>query len=292
MPADPLIDIARELYDLPPARFTAERNARARAVKGEDPALAKRISELRRATAPAWIVGQLVRHRADRLGQVLALGAELREAQQDLDASALAQLTRDRRALTAALAREGASLAEAHDVRATGAVLDEVAQTLQAAMADADAAAAVMSGRLVRALEVVGFDPVDLQDAVAGPAPDGAPEPAKAAAPADELAARRARREAQKAVREAEVAEERAQRGLAEARRRRDQAEKRRRQLAARREDLQTELATVEGELEDAETALSEADAGSRDAESAHDTAAEALAAARDRLEGSGKMEA
>lgn len=292
MPADPLIDIARELYDLPPARFTAERNARAKAVKADDPALARRISELRRATAPAWIVGQLVRHRAERVGQVLELGAELREAQEDLDAATLAQLTRDRRALTAALAREGAGLAEEHGVRATPAVLDEVAQTLQAAMADADAAAAVMSGRLIRALEVVGFDPVDLDEAVAGPAPGGSTGPAPSGPPRDELAARRARREAERAVRDAEHADERARRAVADARRRRDQAQRRREELADRVATLRKELADAERDREAAESAAAEADRAAEEAETARAAAAEALDAARSRLERSGKMDA
>ncbi|WP_345750334.1 transposase [Microbacterium rhizophilus] len=283
MASDPLVDVAWKLYDLPPARFTAERNARAKEVKAEDAALAKRIAGLRRASAPAWIVGQLVRHRADRLAQVLELGAELREAQQDLDAAALVQLTRDRRALTAALAREGAALAAQREVNAPPAVLDEVAQTLQAAMADADAAAAVTSGRLIRALEAVGFDPVDLTDAVAGPAPDGS----AAAEPAvDELSARRARRAAERAVREAEQTLERARERAETARRRTTENGRRRAELHDRREDLRAELASVERDLERAEqetgalgTAQTEAD---RDAT----RAAKALDVARGMLDG------
>ncbi|WP_309069577.1 transposase [Microbacterium sp.] len=247
MAEDPLIGVAWELYDLPPARFTAERNARAKAVKGEDAALAKRISQLRRASAPAWIVGQLVRHRSDRLTQVLELGAELREAQQDLDARTLAQLTRDRRALTAALAKEGASLARQHEVNAPSAVLDEVSQTLQAAMADADAAAAVTSGRLIRALEAVGFDPVDLTDAVAGPAPDGSPAPESGG---DELAARRARRAAERAVKNAEQTLERLREKLADARRRADEHDRREAELRTRRDELRAELEATERALE------------------------------------------
>lgn len=255
MASDPLVDIAWELYDLPPARFTAERNARAKAVKPEDAALAKRISELRRASAPAWIVGQLVRHRADRVNQVLELGAELREAQQDLDAATLAQLTRDRRALTAALAREGAALAAQHEVNAPAGVLDEVSQTLQAAMADAEAAAAVMSGRLIRALEVVGFDPVDLTDAVAGPAADGSPAPERRV---DELAARRARRAAERAVRDAEHALERAREHLAGAQRAAREQTQRRDGLAKRRDELRAELEKTEREFDQAMESIAE----------------------------------
>jgi hypothetical protein len=279
---DPLAQIAWELYDLPPARFTAARNERAKAAKLDDAALAKRIAGLRRASAPAWIVGQLVRHRADRLTQVLELGAELREAQQDLDAAALAQLTRDRRALTAALAREGAALASKQDVNAPPAVLDEVSQTLQAAMADAAAAAAVTSGRLVRALEVIGFDPVDLADAVAGPPPDGAPAPDPHV---DEVSARRARRALERAVRDAEQAAERARAQREEAARRSAENERRRAELTSRREQLRSELEAAESELERLSDAAEELDDARAEAEKHAKEAEEALDRARRELD-------
>ncbi|MER7795952.1 transposase [Microbacterium sp. NPDC096154] len=282
MATDPLVDIAWQLYDLPPARFTAERNARAKEVKGENPGLAERIGELRRASAAAWIVGQLVRHRAERLGQVLELGAELREAQQDLDAATLAQLTRDRRALTAALAREGAALAETQDVRATPAVLDEVAQTLQAAMADPGAADAVTSGRLIRSLEVVGFDPVDLTDAVAGPAPDGSPPRAPQV---DEVAQRRARRAAERAVREAERRLERAEGRLGDARRDVSAHETRQREAGRRRDDLRAALAEAEDELAQLTDETDDLAAQLEAAQHDEAEAREALEAARRELE-------
>lgn len=275
MATDPLVEVAFELYALPPASFTAERNARAKAAKADDPALAKRIAALRKASAPAWIVGQLVRHRAEKVGQVLELGAELRDAQQDLDAATLTQLTKDRRALTSALAREGGELAAAQEVNAPPAVLDEVSQTLQAAMADADAAAAVTSGRLIRALEVVGFDPVDLTDAVAGPAPDGSAAPAPQV---DELASRRARRAAERAVRDAEKALERATRASDEARRATAQHTRVRDEADKRLAELRREIEAAERAGAQAEEALAE------DAKSAEDAAA-AEADARDALE-------
>ena len=283
MASDPLIDIAWQLYDLPPASFTAERNARAKEAKGEDPELAKRITALKRASAPAWIVGQLVRHRADRLNEVLELGAVLRDAQQDLDAATLTQLTRDRRALTAALAREGATLAEAKDVGAPPAVLDEVAQTLQAAMADAEAAAAVMSGRLIRALEVVGFDPVDLTDAVAGPAPDGSSTPER---PVDELAARRARRAAERAVRDAEKDLERATRERDEVRRLTAEQTRVRTDAEKRLEQLRREISDAERAIALADESLEQATTRAREAEQAESAARKALDEARAALDG------
>lgn len=283
MAPDPLVDAAWELYDLPPAEFTAARNARAKELKASAPDAARRVAELRRASPAAWIVGQLVRHRADRLTQVLELGAELREAQQDLDAAALAQLTRDRRALTSALAKEGAALAKARSVNAPAATLDEVSQTLQAAMADAQAADAVMSGRLIRPLEVVGFDPVDVDGAVAGPAPDGsAPPPA---APRDDLSARRARRAAEKAVRDAEEALDRARRTLAEARAAAADGARRETELSRRRDELRAELKKVERELARATSEAGELEERTATAEAEHEAAEARLAEARTALD-------
>ncbi|MBO3664125.1 transposase [Microbacterium stercoris] len=282
MASDPLVDVAWELYDLAPASFTAERNARAKAAKSDDPALATRITALKRASAAAWIVGQLVRHRAARLGEVLELGAELRDAQQDLDAATLTQLTRDRRALTAALAREGAALAEARGVNAPSSVLDEVSQTLQAAMADANAAAAVTSGRLIRGLEVVGFDPVDLDGAVAGPAPDGssAREPQ-----VDELAARRARRNAERAVRAAEKDLERAEREQETVHRQVADLEHQRDDARSRLDELRRQTAEAEHTINAAEDKLRGLAARVEEADDTSSAARAALDEARAALE-------
>jgi len=167
MPGDALTAIAAELYGLLPDEFTAARNERSRAARGDDRDLAARIQDLKRPSPPAWLVNQLVRHRPDQLDAVLELGAELRAAQDDLDAAQLAQLAKQRRQLVSAVAHDAAELAEELGNPVRGPVLDAVAQTLQAAMSDVAAAAAVRSGRLVRGLEAVGLE-VDLEGAVAG----------------------------------------------------------------------------------------------------------------------------
>ncbi|MRG61217.1 hypothetical protein GE115_15285 [Agromyces sp. CFH 90414] len=164
---DALARVADELYGLAPDEFTAARNARAKQLKPDDRALAAKIGELRKPSAVAWVVNQLVRHRADELDDLLALGDELRAAQADLDAASLTQLARERRKLVGAMARQAGALADELGHPARGSTLDEVAETLQAALTDAAAAAAVRSGRLVRGLEAVGTE-VDLDGAVAG----------------------------------------------------------------------------------------------------------------------------
>lgn len=198
--APTIVEIATELCALPPEDFVAARNARAKSI--DDAGLAAAVRALRKPQLVAWVVNVLASEDADALGEALRLADELRAAQDDLDAAALARLGRERRALIGALARRAASLAEAHGRALSPAAVEAVEQTLNAAMRDAGAAAAVASGRLVRPLEASGMDDVDIADAVAGPL--DVARPAASAPPGDELKARRERRDAERAVREAE----------------------------------------------------------------------------------------
>lgn len=290
-----LVDEAAALYALRPEEFTAARNARGRELRDDDRELADAVLALRRPAPAAWLVNQLVRHRGDELDELLELGEELRAAQAEFDAPAMARLAKQRRALVTALARDAGGLADELDAPVRQPVLDEVAQTLNAGMVDASAAEAVRSGRLVRALEAVGLD-VDLDGAVAGGPGGGAPT--RSARPkvsrrgggsADEGAERereraeQAARERAERQREAEAAEARA----AEASEALDALEHELEALAdriaadtARREELDAELREVEdrlGEHGREERRLGrERDRAARVAESARDEAAAA----------------
>ena len=131
MAAPTLDDIAAALYAGPPEEFTAARNARAKDL--DDRALAAEVKALRKPAVAAWVVNVLAQARAAQLGQALALAAELREAQADLDAAALAKLGRERRALTRRLAETAADLAGSRGERVTAATRDAVEQTISAA---------------------------------------------------------------------------------------------------------------------------------------------------------------
>ena len=277
MPGDALDEVAAELYGLLPDEFTAARNERSRAARGEDRDLAARINDLRRPSPPAWLVNQLVRHRPDDVDALLELGAELRAAQDDLDAPQLAQLTKQRRQLVSALARAAGSLADELGNPVRGPVLDEVAQTLQAALSDVAATAAVRTGRLVRSLEAVGVD-VDLEGAVAGEIPaeradapssaTGASRSRGAGRAGDTGAARESREE--RSAREAVEARGRAADAAEEAERLADEASAQFSELddrvaglqrsaddrTADRDDLEQRLRRAEDELADAEREL------------------------------------
>lgn len=276
MGLDDLDAIAARLGELPLAEFTAARDALAK--EADDTAQATAIRSLRKPSPAAWLTNLLVRERPAEVAQLLALGADLREAQQNLDARELAALTKERRSLVTVIAGLAGDLARERGVRVSPAVTEELAQTLLAALADPAAADAVASGRLVRSLAVVGFDAVDLEGAVAGTSPLATP------APVDELAERR-RERARRELAEAEGAAAEAAAALRA-------LEKRVTVQSRRRELLVSELATHELRVRETKRALTEADRDGRLLESERATletalanAEEAARAAQDRLD-------
>ncbi|MDD9205173.1 transposase, partial [Georgenia sp. 10Sc9-8] len=98
-----LLDVASELYGLRPTEFTQARNERARKLRADgDRDLARAVTALRKPSVAAWTVNMIVRHMAERVEDLLELGAQLRAAQDNLDATQLRELNKQRRQLTAA----------------------------------------------------------------------------------------------------------------------------------------------------------------------------------------------
>ena len=145
-----------DLYALPPEEFTAARDAAAK----ED----RSLKALRRPSVSAWVVNTLTREQPDLLQQLVELGAQLREATQAQQGGELRALTEQRHQLVQAVTEQAVGLVGRP---ISQAVRTEVAQTLEAAMADPRSAVAVQSGQLVRALSYAGFGDVDLEGAVA-----------------------------------------------------------------------------------------------------------------------------
>lgn len=235
--AEPTLDeIAVALYSGAPEDFVAARDARAKAV--DDPALTAAIRAFRKPSVAAWVVNVFAQERSAQLGEALQLAAELREAQDDLDAPALAKLGRERRALTRRLAEAAADLARSRGERITTATVEAVEQSISAAFFDQGAAAAVSSGRLVRALDPSATAD-DVRDAVAGELASVEPADSR---PPDELQARRVRREAERRVAAAEKEHASAERELAK----QDAVLQK---LQGRAEELAAEVKTLESEL-------------------------------------------
>jgi len=191
---DPLVDVADELYALAPEEFTAARNARAKAVQAAgDRELAASIRALAKPTAGAWLANQLVHRDPAALEPLLDLGRALRDATARLDGAELRTLSRQQTKVVAALVRRAAELGTPSGKPVTPGVAHDLEDTLRAAIADADAADQLMSGRLANGLQHNGFGlvapgnlslvPTAPRGSPAG-TPDGAATAARSAGPA------------------------------------------------------------------------------------------------------------
>jgi len=276
-------DVARELLLVAPQDFVAERTGRQRAVRQDDRALATAIGRLRKPAPAAWVIDLLAHDGA--LDDAVDLGPALRKAQADADPDAIRTLRRQRTEVVDALAQAGADLASDAGHPVTPAVLEQVRSTIEAAMADPHAGAAVRSGLLVTALESVGFDAVDLDGALADPdavpdawsgsdappipisqargarkasrasrpaqrdaaEPDAEPEPKRDPA-ADRKAARQAETAARTESRDADAALDTAEADL-------EQAEERRAELQRALEQAEAEITRLEAARDEAEAA-------------------------------------
>ncbi|MFS8478400.1 MAG: hypothetical protein FWJ93_05425 [Micromonosporaceae bacterium] len=153
-------EVIRRLYALPPEQFVAARDEAAHHTR--DSKRAAQIVKLRKPTQAAWMVNLLAIKRPDLLADLAQLAAALREAQRELRGAQLRELSAQRRATVSALVEEARRLAvEAKPALGRGALpLGEVEQTLQAALADPQAAELVRSGQLVKSIEYAGFGEV------------------------------------------------------------------------------------------------------------------------------------
>jgi hypothetical protein len=279
-----LAGAAEELYALSPGDFTAARDeqvAQARTSGNRD--LARAIGALRRPTVSAWLVNQLAREAGDQVGELLALGESLRRAQQDLAGEQVRELSAQRRRLVAALVTEAKRLSE-RDGRPVGLQVErEVEATLQAALADADAAAAVRAGCLASPLSYAGLGVGDEAGAVSwqrAPAREKAPPegqaPAEKKAPARQKAPARERASPRQGT---ETAAER------EARLAAAEAERQARQAAAEAERRAAKIAEAEQAVRRAADAVAAAQADLAEAEAQFSSARAAQESARQQVE-------
>ncbi|MET0766349.1 MAG: hypothetical protein ABWY50_01770, partial [Aeromicrobium sp.] len=161
-----LADTARDLYARPLAEFIAARTESVRALRkdGHD-AVAAQVTGFKKPSAGADAVNRLVRHDQQLADDIVELGRRLRAAQAEPVAAELRALDQERRALVA----RARSAAQGLGDSPTEATLQHVEQTVWAALVDEVAAAAVLTGALVRPLSPGGFGEVDTTDASAVP---------------------------------------------------------------------------------------------------------------------------
>jgi hypothetical protein len=231
---DALLD---ELYSAPLDEFVKKRDALARSLRKEgrrDDAEA--VAAARKPSVPVWSANQLARRNRPAVERLLDAGGAMRGAMESGDRDAFAAAQRDQ----AEALRKLRDAARRLLGEATGATLDRLVATLQAASVDEGLRPRLAAGRLDDEPEAGGFDA--LAGITVAPAPRERRRPARE--PSDrrrrervakaeeelreakarqrelEAAARKAERAAEKARRDADAATaavERAERGLAEA---------------------------------------------------------------------------
>jgi hypothetical protein len=158
-----LDSIAEKLYGVSPDAFTSSRSAEVRAARGAgNRELAAAVGQLRRPTLGAWLANQLARECKDELEALLDLGTSMRKAQAAGDGPELRLLARQRRQMVAGLVSEATRLARTRDQPLSENSTRELENTLEAAVATADAANALRSGRLNVGLTYSGFGSLDL----------------------------------------------------------------------------------------------------------------------------------
>jgi hypothetical protein len=176
-----------ELYALSPDEFIERRQQLvAEARQARDRQLASQIGKLRRPTRSAWLINLLARQEPDEV-------------------TALLQLSAERRKTVDALARRAVEIGREHDYTAPDGATQEVSQTLQSALGDAEIAELVRGGRLTQAVTYGGFGPTDLASAFGASPPTRAarqPEKKARSEPAAALDPKQ-RQEAEKAAAEA-----------------------------------------------------------------------------------------
>jgi hypothetical protein len=246
---------AEELYAGSPDDFVERRTAlAAQARTAKDRTLVKQIGALRRPTRTAWLLNLLAREAADDVAELLSLGASLQDAQRRMAGAELRQLSAERRRRVDQLAREAVQLGAAHGYAAPDAALQEVSQSLQAALADPAIGDQLRSGRMTAAVSYGGFGPSDLMAAMAASLPPAAkpvdrpaeatpqPEPRSEPVSEEDAAAAENRRRLAAQVERAEAAWEAARTALDEAESAANDATARADELADRVEELRTEL--------------------------------------------------
>ncbi len=272
-----LAETASHLYGLPLEAFTAERNARAKDIADKE--VASQVKKLPKPSMAGWLINMLTLHRRPAVDEALALGVELRAAQEHLDQARMKELGQQRQRLLATLGQDSLALAKELGHGVSASVAAELEQTFRAAMTDPDAAAAVATGRLLRALTASGWDAVDLAGAVGGPfdrptsSPTSGSQKSGDDGGAEVEGARNDLEDAERTLADADDDAEDAGRRITKLQDRRRGLSSEIEELQRRLTDLSTDLRSLDGQIDDAERVQSGAVRAARDAQRTVDQA-------------------
>ncbi|WP_128646058.1 hypothetical protein [Rhodococcus sp. BS-15] len=269
--------VVDDLYSLPPADFVSHRAAYvARFKKAGNKADATRIGALRKPTVVAWLVNTLARQDESALAELFDLGEQLERAQQRGDGPRLRELSTARSTSIRALTDRAVSLGRDLGATVGDNAAREIANTLNAAMADADIRDRVRAGRTVVAETYSGFGPA-LLSLVPDP-PDDDDDPASPEIEDD-------RQKADEAERNRLLAElDSAESDLDAARTEADEARAETERTASELRSAAAEVERIEAELESAKAAAQAAREANEASVVQAESTAEAVGAARARV--------
>jgi len=278
--------IADELYGLLPAEFVSARDRHVTEARhAGNPDLAAAVKKLRRPTSGAWLANMLVRERQADVRSLLELGATMRQAQSRFAAADMRQLSKERRQSVTRLVGEAKDLARDVGLSPTESTVRELEGTLEAALADADAAEALRSGQLVTPISYSGLGPVDLSGALATSPPGSTDRASTAAGQTGKKPGRRSQPGRSSTNRAAKDAVAKAQGVVGRAKKAADAQQRIVGQRRQERDHSRSAIAALEQQLEDLAAADKEAAVALREAEKDLDAKARALRAATGRLE-------
>jgi hypothetical protein len=229
--ADPLVRETQRLYGLPLSEFTAARNARAKALKNDDPELAAAVAALPKPTVAAGALNALVGEDPSEVRALVQSGKRLRAAQ---EAAVTGKKGAD---LNEAVAEHRTALDRVQrDLRRrklSGPTLEKATQTLRVASLDPELWPLLERGLLHEDLASSGFglDPtlVPTRPAKRAAAKEAAPRPDRRA---EERRRRAARRDVDAAEQTLESARKRAAQALEDVEQATAEVERARRALA------------------------------------------------------------
>ena len=154
--------VAHELYGLSPEEFTDARNARAREITAAgDRELGAEVRRLPKPTVAAWLANMLVRTRAARVKELIALGPELRDAQSQGARADMRRVLDRRRDIIRDLVGAASQRATEAGHSMGPQVQRQLEDTLEAAVADPESAALLKAGTLTSPLAFIGFGGVN-----------------------------------------------------------------------------------------------------------------------------------
>ena len=155
--------VSAELYARAPADFVARRDELAKQARADgNRELATAIKALRRPTVGAGYLNLAAAAGLTSLRELLDLGRDLRQTQAAGDFAALRDLAARRGPLVSRVLRDLTAHLAQLGIAATGTGLDEVRNTLGAALADPAVDAQVRTGRVDRAHSYGGFGEVQM----------------------------------------------------------------------------------------------------------------------------------